>query len=242
MPPPKDRQPFTFSVPHPGPEWMDDPAVERDVLLQGYRDLAFINRVSGGWRAVRRGLERFARPVTGRPWRVLDVGFGTADLWPVIRDWAAARGARAQLLGLDLNASTAAVQPGAMGAADLLLTGDALRPPLRPGAVDLAFSSQTLHHLERDRVPAFLAALGRLGRQGALLIDLEREFLPWAATWLGTRLFLLGPMVRCDGPLSVRRGFKAGELHALARQAGVKLEVLSSFPGRLVIYIPPPGS
>jgi hypothetical protein len=239
MPPPKDRLPFSLATPHPGPEWMDDTAVEPELLLEAYRDLAFINRVSGGHRAVRRGLDRFVKPVTDRPWRVLDVGFGSADMWPVIRGWAAARGATAQMLGLELNAGFTWLHPGAQGPRDLILTGDALRPPLRPGAVDLAFSSQTLHHLDREQVPSFMAALARLGRQGALIMDLEREFLPWAATWLGTRMFLLGPMVRFDGPLSVRRSFKIGELHALAEKAGLKIQVMSSFPGRLLIYIPP---
>jgi hypothetical protein len=218
---------------------MDDPAVERELLLEAYQDLAFINRVSGGARAVRRGLDRFARPVTDRPWRVLDVGFGGADLWPVIRDWTAARGATAQLCGLDLHSNFSTLQPGVKGPRDLILTGDALRPPFKPGAIDLAFCSQTLHHLPEEMIPAFLAALARLGRQGALLMDLEREFRPWAATWLGTRLFQLGPMVRFDGPLSVRRSFKVKELHDYARKAGVKIEVFSSFPGRLLIFVQP---
>jgi hypothetical protein len=51
-------------------------------------------------------------------------------------------------------------------------------PPFKPGAIDLAFCSQTLHHLPEEMIPAFLAALARLGRQGALLMDLEREFRP----------------------------------------------------------------
>lgn len=242
MPPPKKPHPFTFATRHPGPEWLDDSAAERNVVLQAYRDLAFINRASGGWQAVRRGLDRFAKPVADRPWRVLDVGFGGADLWPVIRGWVNERGASARMIGLDLRADPEFVQPGALIAGDLLLTGDAFQPPLRDGAIDFVFSSQTLHHMASEMIPPFLAALARLGGQGAMIMDLERGFLPWGAIWLGARLFLLGPMVRSDGPLSVRRGFKVAELHAFAEKAGVKIEVFRSFPGRLLIYVAPAGS
>lgn len=242
MHPTKNPQSLAFATRHPGPEWMDDPAAERKVVREAYRDLAFINRVSGGWRAVLCGLERFAKPVMDRPWRVLDVGFGGADLWPVIRGWAKARGGTANFLGLDLRAEPEFVQPGALAPGDLLLTGDAFQPPLRDGTIDFVFSSQTLHHMDSAMIPPFLAALSRLGKQGALIVDLERGLLSWLSIWLGTRLFLLGPMVRCDGPISVRRGFTVQELHDFAETAGVKIEVFRSFPGRLLIYVQPVSS
>jgi hypothetical protein len=97
--------------------------------LEAYQDLAFINRVSGGARAVRRGLERFAKPVTDRPWRVLDVGFGGADFWPVIRAWAAARGADGAAVRAGSAFQFFHPSAGVMEPRDLILTGDALCPP-----------------------------------------------------------------------------------------------------------------
>ena len=229
-----------FSSRHPGPEWMDDPAARSEDLRRAYRDLTFINRYSGGALALRRALDEFAGPLpTERPWRILDVGFGGADLWPGVRAWAARRGARVEFIGLDLLTHREFLEPGAVTTNDLLLRGDALQPPLRPGAVDLVISSQTLHHIAPEGIAPFLAALARLGKQGALLVDLFRHPGPWASIWLGTRLCGLGPMVRQDGPLSVRRGFIPEELQAIAQDAGIRMEIRRKFPGRLVIYLPP---
>lgn len=229
-----------FSSRHPGPEWMDDPAARPEDLQRAYRDLTFINRYSGGARALQRALDQFAgTPPTDRPWRILDVGFGGADLWPVVRAWAARRGARVEFIGLDLLTHREFLEPGAVTANDLLLRGDALKPPLRARAVDLVISSQTLHHIAPAGIVPFLGALAGLGKQGALLVDLFRHPGPWAGIWLGTRLCGLGPMVRQDGPLSVRRGFLPEELQAIAQGAGIKIEIRRVFPGRLVIYVPP---
>ncbi len=229
-----------FTARHPGPEWMDDPAASAEDLGRAYRDLTAINRWTGGRRILARALARLAPPGPGREWTVVDVGCGGCDLWPVVRAVAARFGARARLIGLDLGARREFLQPGALASGDLVLRGDAFAPPLKDGAADLVISSQTLHHLPDARLAPFLRALGRLGKNGALVVDLERDWRPWLGVRAYTRLAGLGPMVRADGPLSVRRGFTPGELRALSEREGLGLSVEPAFPGRIVIRVPAP--
>ncbi|PSQ77395.1 MAG: methyltransferase type 11, partial [Bacteroidetes bacterium QH_6_63_17] len=45
--------------------------------------------------------------------------------------------------------------------------------------------------------------------------------LAWIGIWLLSRGLRMAPMVQHDGPMSVRRGFRADELRALAQAAGL---------------------
>lgn len=71
-------------------EWMDRPGVEPAELVQTLRDLAWINRASGGTRVV---LVHLAAVLRGLPPPVhlLDVGTGYADLPRAIAHWARQR-------------------------------------------------------------------------------------------------------------------------------------------------------
>ncbi len=85
--------------------------------------------------------------------------------------------------------------------------------------------------------PACLALLEAAGvGHGARALLVGSGGAARAGAWALARL---GAMVRVDGPLSVRRGFTPGELRALSDREGLGLTVELSFPGRVVIRVPP---
>ena len=66
--------------------------------------------------------------------------------------------------------------------------------------------------------------LGRLaGATGHLLVvtDLRRARLGLALAWIGCRVLSPSPIVRFDGPTSVRAAWTPAELAAMARAAGL---------------------
>jgi hypothetical protein len=141
-----------------------------------------------------------------------------------IARWAARRGLRAELEGIDLNpgsavAAAAATPPGvSIG----WRTGDvfAFHPDPRP---DFIVSSQFTHHLDDAQFREFLRWMERNAQEGWFIADLHRHMvayygfkaLSWAAGW--------HPIVRHDGLVSVLRGFKRRDLEAAASGLSVRI-------------------
>ncbi|MFB3819312.1 MAG: methyltransferase type 11, partial [Candidatus Methylomirabilales bacterium] len=108
--------------------------------------------------------------------------------------------------------------------------------PYASGSLHLALASLLLHHLEGEAPVRLLRELDRVSSRAAVVNDLRRGWLPLAATWLGLRLCSRDPLIRHDGPLSVRRAFTPAELLRLAGQAGWRApRVTPRVPFRLAL-------
>jgi ubiquinone/menaquinone biosynthesis C-methylase UbiE len=101
-----------------------------------------------------------------------------------------------------------------------LRDGDALALPYPDRSVDVAIASQLLHHMEGEAVVPLLRELRRVARHAVLVGDLRRGVWPFAATWTILHLVSRSPVIRHDGPVSIRRGFVPAELLEAAREAG----------------------
>jgi ubiquinone/menaquinone biosynthesis C-methylase UbiE len=167
--------------------------------------------------------DRFQREGHSRPFRVLDLGTGGADVPVAVVHWARARGARVSVLGMDVQPEVlACVAPAARALPEVrLLAGDALHPPIRAAGVDVVLCSLTLHHLPEECVVALLRLMAGIARQGFVVSDLRRSRLAWLAAWLATHLISRNRITRHDGPLSVRRAYTPDELTALSAAAGL---------------------
>ncbi|MBI1735626.1 MAG: methyltransferase domain-containing protein [Candidatus Rokubacteria bacterium] len=196
-------------------------------------DLDRLNAWFGGHaltvRAVRRLVrgERRTRPVV-----VADVGGARGDLAIRLARDARRRGSALRVVVLDRDEASLAL--GARAAKPYpeisWVQADAAQLPLRPGAVDVAVTSLTLHHLAPDAVVAALAAMRHAARLGVAVNDLVRSRLALALVWLATRLFTAHPFSRDDGPLSVRRAYAPDELVGLARRAGFTRFAVRRYP------------
>ena len=102
------------------------------------------------------------------------------------------------------------------------MAGDAFRLPFRPRSFDYAFCSLFLHHFQDDQVVELLRNFGEVARKAVLVIDLERNpipyyFIAWSRPILGW-----DPVTVHDGAISVEAAFHRKELEDLARQAGLR--------------------
>lgn len=199
------------------PELLD--SLPEDQARASLRDLVRINQRWGGHSTLRSlfrdvldkdGLHKTVPD--GQPFSVLDVGAASADMGACIRQWYPA----AAVTSLDYVESHLRASLGQR------VAGDAFRLPFRPGSFDYVFCSLFLHHFTDDKVVELLRNFGAIARKAVLVIDLERNpipyyFIAWSRPVLGW-----DPVTVHDGAISVEAAFRRGELEELARQAGLR--------------------
>jgi SAM-dependent methyltransferase len=224
------------------PELMDLPDHDAEDLRRVLHELATINRLLGGTRALLGALApRLARWPAGRPYAILDVGTGGADLPLAIVRLARRLGVSVRVTAVDRDPRTAAI------AADhvrefpevRVVRADAMELPFPDHSFDATTASLVLHHFREEPITRLLERLRALSRDVVIVNDLRRHAVPWRFIRLATRLARSHPMIRHDGPLSVLRGFTASELGTLARRAGApSWRVVRRWPYRLVMTLP----
>jgi SAM-dependent methyltransferase len=173
-------------------------------------DLTRINQRWGGHSTLR-ALLRETVP-DGQTFSILDVGAASGDMGACIRQWYPA----AKVTSLDYLESHLA------GSAGPKVAADAFRLPFRPASFDYVFCSLFLHHFRDEDVVRLLRDFGTVARRAVLVIDLERNPIPYY--FISWSRLLLGwdPVTVHDGAISVEAAFRRKELEGLARQAGLR--------------------
>ena len=184
-------------------EEMDAPELDPTIYARALRDLARVNRVTRTHAPVLRWLDQATQDwPAGSAVSVLDVASGQGDLLRAIAAWAARRGWRAELSGIDLNPRAALVAEAATPAGTPIryLTGDvfAHAPCPRP---DFIVTSQFAHHLDDAEVVRLLLWLEHHAGRGWFIADLERHALSWLGFRYLARAMFWHAIVRRDGTI-----------------------------------------
>lgn len=201
-------------------------------------DLSRINALTLAARPTLGFLDRVrARGAGTRPWRILDVGFGSGDMLERIARWGVARGVPLDLVGVDLNPKSAPVAAARLRGRASLITGD--YRDLAGRGWDIILSSLVTHHMSADERRAFLRFMDGEGERGWLVNDLHRQRLPFMGFPLLATLARVDPIVRRDGQLSVGRSFRRAEWTAMLADAlpdsAPAVRIFRSFPYRLCV-------
>ncbi len=227
------------------PEWLDRPGNDPADLRSALEDIARVNRFLGGSAALLGALGPFLDAAEGRAISVLDVGAGGGDLPVVIANDARRRGVACRVVALDLDPVTAATAAAAAAAHPEIrvVRGDAFALPFPTASFDLVVASLFLHHFDHDAAVRLVRGFRRVARRAVVVNDLMRHRLPWAFIALAARATRRHPMFVHDAPLSVLRGFTAGELLRIAREAGAgEARVRTTSLFRLVLTLPGEGA
>lgn len=201
-------------------------------------DLSRINGLTLARRPTLAFLDRVrARGIGAKPWRILDVGFGSGDMLAQIARWGAKRGVPLDLVGVDLNPKSAPVAEAKLGDRARLITGD--YRDLAGQGWDIVLSSLVTHHMTSVQRAEFLRFMDGECARGWLVNDLHRQRFPFAGYPLLARLALVDPIVRRDGQLSVGRSFRRSEWQAMLSDAlpgtAGECRIFRSFPYRLCV-------
>ncbi len=201
-------------------------------------ELQRVNRWLGDVRALRHTLLREIEDSGLRDVSILDVGAGSGELLRVTAEWARKTKRRAQLVGLELNASSvrAIVDESQQFPAISAVRGDAFQLPFADRQFDYTISSLFTHHFTNSQVVSLLREMRRVARRGICIIDLHRHPIAYYFYTTIGRLILHNRLLREDGALSILRSFKPHELSELGRRADLpRFIVERHFPYRLVL-------
>ncbi len=202
------------------------------------REIHFINQMLGDRAALEKTLLASITRLGLKEFSVLDVGAGTGELLGVIAEFARKEQRNAKLVGLDLNeGAVREIAAEAERYAEISpIRGDALMLPFADDSFDYAICSLFTHHLADEQTPIALSEMSRVARRGIVVIDLERSPIAWVLYQLFCLAYRISPLVRQDGSLSIRKGFKSDEMLALGNAAALtKIVVQKSSPYRVVL-------
>lgn len=202
------------------------------------KEIAFINRFIGDFRALRKTLLREIEKQNLSEFSVLDVGAGSGEILREIAKFARRKNKRAELFGLELNrrSADAIVEESKKFAEIKSVQADALQLPFAENTFDYAISSLFTHHLTDEQIIKTLREMKRVARRKIFVIDLHRHRGAYFSYKLFCAAFRISPLVREDGSLSILRSFKPEELENLARKADFeKFAVKRIMPFRLVL-------
>jgi SAM-dependent methyltransferase len=205
-------------------------------------DIRSVNRFLRGSKILVDAVRPFLRARRdGEPLTVLDIGTGGADLpLDLVRE-ARRVGCLIRVVGVDRDPVTLAYAHRATAHVPEieLYQADAFALPFASASFDLVTASLFLHHFAHADAVRLLADFRRIAADAVLINDLERHVVPWAFIGLVARVMRRHPMFVHDAPLSVLRGFTAGELAAAAAEAGATdATVVHRIPYRLLLTIP----
>jgi len=203
------------------PELMDDPDLDPALHEQALRGLSRINLVSNSVGIVAAPVLALARRLPDKRIRVLDVAAGGGQVAVGLWRRAAASGVDVEVHGCDISARAvgeAAKHAEQAGAPVTFFQRDALAEGL-PEGYDVTMSSLFLHHLGTEEAVRLLQAKRDASRRLVLVNDLLRDWLGLGLAYVACYGLTRSPVVRFDGPASVRAAFTAEECRALADAA-----------------------
>lgn len=218
-------------------ELLDEPNIPCGLLFKNLRELDILNRTTGGHTISIKGIKKLITDHQ-KLYRVVDLGCGSGDSLRAIADWARVNNYRVHLTGVDWNAQTIAYlkihcknYPEISG-----IHADYKEYLKENVLIDIVHCSLFCHHLTDDELICLFSYLGHYVKTGFIINDLQRHWLPYYAAWFFTRLLNGTKLAKNDGPVSVLRGFKSGELMDLLACAEIKFfSIQQEFAFRFLI-------
>ncbi|OLB54122.1 MAG: hypothetical protein AUI13_12140 [Gemmatimonadetes bacterium 13_2_20CM_2_69_23] len=208
-----------------GTELLDDRRADPRAVRSELGDIARLNALFGGTRAVLDALEPFLRDSSNVQratcdvhWTLLDVGTGSGDIARAVTEAARRRGITLTPIGLEVIPVAARLARG--NGVDVVM-GDGSALPFAPKSVDIVIASQVLHHLPRAVAVRWIAGFDRVARRAVALADLRRSRVAMAGAWLAGHALRMDATTRHDAVVSLRRGYTRRELDTMLAEAGV---------------------
>ncbi len=218
-------------------ELLDENDIPTPDLYRNLVELDIINRLLGGYKASRKGLEILWQR-KNEVKKLLDIGFGGGDFIRDLHAFSQKKGKKITFYGVDLKQDCINYATENLKNIEnvQLICSDyrAISPDLL-AEIEVVHCSLFIHHLTDEQI----IGLFQFCRQHHCMIlvnDLHRNFLAYWSIKILTALFSKSYLVKNDAPLSVLRAFRKKELITLMEKAGfTDFEVRWSWAFRYII-------
>ena len=203
-------------------ELLDKQDIPPQLLFQNLRELDILNRTTGGHAISLKGIKQLITD-HDKIYHVVDLGCGSGDALKAIADWTRLNNYSVRLTGVDMN----------VNAIDYLKIHCVNYPEIngvttdyqdylnKNEVIDIVHCSLFCHHLNDDELLRLFIYFRQHVKTGFIINDLQRHWLAYYSAWVFTRLLNGTELAKNDGPISVLRGFKSGELIYLLNQANI---------------------
>ncbi len=203
-------------------ELIDEPDILRDLLFKNLRELDILNKTSGGHTLSVNGIKQLLTD-PHKIHHIVDLGCGGGGTLRAIAGWARLNDIKVKLTGVDRNPN--AIEYLVKNCVDYPeingIKADYQEYIARNEFIDIVHCSLFCHHLKDDELLSLFIYFRKHVQAGFVINDLQRHWLAYYSAWIFTRLFNGTPLAKNDGPVSVLRGFKSGELVSLLNQASI---------------------
>jgi 2-polyprenyl-3-methyl-5-hydroxy-6-metoxy-1,4-benzoquinol methylase len=220
------------------PELMDAPDVDPAEHRRALAGLRRINAISFTAHTMARPILAFAKRQQLKSLRMIDFAAGGGEVAIDVASRLVRAGTEVHLTLLDQSmtglhdAPQRAEKVGVK--ADIQITNAIEKPPA--GTYDVVTCGLFLHHLHEADVIRVLSNMRACCRGLIVVSDLVRSRPGWWAAYAGCHLLSRSYLVHHDGPASVRGALTRGELHELARTAGLQTAtVRAAWPWRMLL-------
>jgi SAM-dependent methyltransferase len=209
-----------------------DAGVAETEALRSLQDLRFVNRWLGNAGSVLSAV----RPHLPPEGHLLDVGSASGDLPSFL---LARLPGPLFVTGLDIKPLHFRFAPRSLRR----VVADVRALPFPDLSFDVVTASLFLHHFDAAELPGVLAGLFRLARRALVINDLERSLVPYLFGRVFFPLLFRSRVSVEDGLVSIRRGFRPGELRDAFAAAGLPRPGLTRhFPFRLLAVATRPAA
>ncbi len=214
-------------------EWMDRDDIEPSLHRSALRGLKRINLFSGTAKilanAIAQGLaparetqaSNDTLPKTSQPFRILDIACGGGDVSIQLAKRLGQLGIPCEIVGWDRSETALEIARAFAREKSLPIVfekHDVLEDDFGSD-FDVIYCTLFLHHLTESDSIRLMRKMYRSARKTCLIDDLRRTRFGLALAELACRVLTNSPVVRQDGPQSVRAAYADSEFLELAKKA-----------------------
>jgi len=203
-------------------EMLDESNIQRDLLIKNLSELDTCNRFTGGHAILLKGIRQLITD-HNKIYHIVDLGCGSGDALKTIANWARSNKYHIRLTGIDLNVNAIEyLKINCVNYPEITgITSDYRDYITGNESIDIVHCSLFCHHLHDAELLQLFIYFRQHIKKGFIINDLHRSRMAYYSVWLFTRLFNGTELAKHDGPVSVLRGFKSGELVRLLSKAEI---------------------
>jgi len=208
-------------------EIMDDFTLEGNHLRVNLDILAGINKWLGGNQVTLSGIRKLVKDLPkNKEIVIVDLGCGNGDMLRRISKFGKKQGYHFKLLGIDANKDSVTYAKLRSLAYDNIdfLQMNIFSEEFKELKYDIVLSTLFLHHLSEEEIINKLNFLKKKAKVGIVINDLHRSRMAYFLFNI-VSFFINNKIIRNDGLVSIRRGFKKIELELFSHQLKLKSEI-----------------